>query len=111
MARELQHGGKKHTGKQPLTFSKFEWLAEKSLLLPDGGFTQLFLIMTWNLMCRSQSTETIRCDSRFLQHILMRKNRFDHISYEDDAIGVTFFKTKTQQEGVYYSDQNVKTLG
>ena len=35
-------------------------------------------------MCRSKSTETVR---------------LDHLSLEEDAIGVTFFKTKSDQEG------------
>ncbi|KAH9113936.1 hypothetical protein AeMF1_011949 [Aphanomyces euteiches] len=40
-------------------------------------------------MARSKSTETIR---------------FDHLSCEDDAIGVTFYKTKTKQEGTTIRD-------
>ncbi|KAF0744703.1 hypothetical protein Ae201684_001160 [Aphanomyces euteiches] len=40
-------------------------------------------------MCRSQSTETIR---------------FDHISRGGDAIGIKFFKTKSQQEGTTNKD-------
>ncbi|KAH9133211.1 hypothetical protein AeRB84_020668 [Aphanomyces euteiches] len=40
-------------------------------------------------MCRSKSTETIR---------------FDHFSCEDDAIGVTFHKTKTKQQGTTNKD-------
>jgi hypothetical protein len=60
MARNLQQGATIHTGKRPLGFSVFEDLCEKSLVLSDGGFSHLFLIMTWNLMCRSKSTETIR---------------------------------------------------
>ncbi|KAH9092902.1 hypothetical protein Ae201684P_008568 [Aphanomyces euteiches] len=35
----------KYKGKQPLVFSMFEYLCGKSLLLPDGGFTHLFLIL------------------------------------------------------------------
>ena len=84
IAKDYQCGGKRYTGKRPLTFLVYEKLCELSMLLPDGGFTHLFLIMSWNLMCRSNSTQTIR---------------FDHLSCEDDAIGVTFFKTKTKQEG------------
>ncbi|KAH9134953.1 hypothetical protein AeRB84_019408 [Aphanomyces euteiches] len=61
----------------------------ESLLLMDGGFTHLFLVLTWNLMCRSVSTQQIR---------------FEHLSYEEDAIGVRFFKTKTDQAGEKYRD-------
>ncbi|KAG9414613.1 hypothetical protein AC1031_021981 [Aphanomyces cochlioides] len=89
IANELQHGSKTDSGKRPLSYSKFLQLCDKSLLLNDGGFTHLFLTMTWNLMCRSQSTETIQ---------------LDHLSLEGDAIGVKFYKTKTKQEGTTIRD-------
>ncbi|KAF0741617.1 hypothetical protein Ae201684_003296 [Aphanomyces euteiches] len=89
LAKDLQTGRIVDSGKRPLTFSMFEDLCGKSLVLQDGGFTHLFLILTWNLMCRSQSTETVR---------------FDHISSEEDAIGFTFFKSKTKQEGETIKD-------
>ncbi|KAF0705914.1 hypothetical protein AaE_014330, partial [Aphanomyces astaci] len=57
--------------------------------LPDCGFTHLYLVLSWNLMCRSKSTETIR---------------FEHMSCEDDAIGFVFHKTKTSQEGTKNKD-------
>ncbi|KAH9150540.1 hypothetical protein AeRB84_006639 [Aphanomyces euteiches] len=60
IADDLQSGDKGSSGKRPLTFSKFRTFSERSLMLHDGGFTHLFLIFTWNLMCRSKSTETIR---------------------------------------------------
>ncbi len=84
-----------HKGKKALKYSSYEVLCKESLLIPDGGFTHLFLIMTWNLMCRSKSTETIR---------------IDHISGEEDAIGVQFFKTKTSQEGNLNENMNLKLL-
>ncbi|KAH9119958.1 hypothetical protein LEN26_011360 [Aphanomyces euteiches] len=40
--------------------------------------------MPWNLMCRSISTQTIQ---------------INHISREEDALGVVFFKSKTDQAG------------
>ena len=82
-----QSDTKGEAGKVPLTYNVYEKLCRISLNLPDGGFTHLFLILTWNLMCRSKSTETIR---------------FGHLSCEDDAIGVTFYKTKKEQEGIMY---------
>ena len=88
IAKEKQSGGGKPcTGKRPLSFLMYEKLCDYSLLLPDCGFTHLFLVMSWSLMCRSNSTQTIR---------------FDHLSCEDDAIGVTFYKTKTKQEGILF---------
>ncbi|RLO00988.1 hypothetical protein DYB28_004928 [Aphanomyces astaci] len=60
IAQGLQSGRLKDSGKRALSWSTFQRLCTDSLLLGDGGFTHLFLILTWNLMCRSQSTETIR---------------------------------------------------
>ncbi|ETV67724.1 hypothetical protein H257_16085 [Aphanomyces astaci] len=60
IAQDLQSGRLQDSGKRPLSWSTFERLCYDSMLLSDGGFTHLFLIVTWNLMCRSQSTETIR---------------------------------------------------
>ncbi|KAH9111141.1 hypothetical protein AeMF1_004050 [Aphanomyces euteiches] len=73
LAKDLHTGRIVDSGKRPLTFSMFEDLCGKSLVLQDGGFTHLFLILTWNLMCCLQSTETVR---------------FDHISSEEDAIRI-----------------------
>ncbi len=83
-ASEHQSGGIKHTGKAPLNFSTFQDLSKKMLALMDGGFSHLFLITQWNLMCRSKSVETL--DTA-------------HISCEDDSIGCVFHKTKTNQDG------------
>ncbi|KAF0735077.1 hypothetical protein Ae201684_008290 [Aphanomyces euteiches] len=88
-ARDLQNGDKMYTGKRPMTFSLFGQLCSSSLALDDRGFTHLYLILSWNLMCRSKSTETIR---------------FDYISWEDDAIGFTFHRTTTAQEGTKNKD-------
>ncbi|KAF0718364.1 Aste57867_1745 [Aphanomyces stellatus] len=84
VAQNLQSGSKEFTGKRPTSFSVFEHLGAVSMDLTDCGFTHLYLVLSWNLMCRSKSTETIR---------------FEHMSCEDDAIGFVFHKTKTSQEG------------
>ncbi|KAH9094685.1 hypothetical protein LEN26_018176 [Aphanomyces euteiches] len=89
LAQSLQSGDKSHSGKRPMSFSQFEMLCEKSIVLTDGGFTHLYLILSWNLMCRSKNTETVR---------------FSHISFEDDCLGIVFHKTKTQQEGTKNKD-------
>ncbi|KAH9165544.1 hypothetical protein AeNC1_018491, partial [Aphanomyces euteiches] len=89
VAQNLQSGDKNFTGKRPLTFMDYESLCKESLALSYSGFTHLYLILSWNLMCRSKSTETIT---------------FDHISSENDAIGFTFHKTKTAQEGTKNKD-------
>ncbi|KAG9409846.1 hypothetical protein AC1031_020157, partial [Aphanomyces cochlioides] len=53
-ANDLQSGKLQDSGKRPLNWSLFLRLGEASLSLDDSGFTHLFLIVTWNLMCRSQ---------------------------------------------------------
>ncbi|OQR82152.1 hypothetical protein ACHHYP_16364 [Achlya hypogyna] len=58
LATQDQSSSKTPNAKRPLTFDEYESLGRDSLALPDGGFTHLFLTMTWNLMCRSKSTET-----------------------------------------------------
>ncbi len=83
-AERVQSGEKNNTGKSPLRYSTYQDLCRKTMLMEDGGFAHLFLTLQWNLMCRSKSVQTI--DS-------------SHISYEDDSIGFTFHKTKTNQDG------------
>lgn len=72
------------SGKYPLTFSVYEELCKSTMHTNDKGFSHLFLISQWNLMCRSKSVETLRT------HDLIVK---------DDSVGVVFYKTKTNQEG------------
>ncbi|KAH9104699.1 hypothetical protein LEN26_014929 [Aphanomyces euteiches] len=84
IAVESQTSDRKETGKRPLSYSIYEDACVSSLMLQDYGFCHLFLTLSWNLMCRSRSTETVR---------------LQHLSFQDDSFGVTFFQTKTDQEG------------
>ncbi|ETV79837.1 hypothetical protein H257_07053 [Aphanomyces astaci] len=88
-ASETQAGAIKPGTKQPLRHHQYIELCMASLVKLDGGFTHLFLILSWNLMCRSRSTATVR---------------IDHFSDEGDALGVTFFKSKTDQGGTKRRD-------
>lgn len=83
-AEESQAGSLKDSGKRPLKFQQYIDLCSRSLRLLDTGFTHLFLILSWNLMCRSKSTESVQ---------------LDHFSHENDAIGCVFYKSKTDQAG------------
>ncbi|KAF0697183.1 hypothetical protein As57867_012058, partial [Aphanomyces stellatus] len=83
-AGEAQSSSIKDSGKRPLGFSLYSTLARDSLMVMDGGFVHLFLVLSWNLMARSKSTESVQ---------------LDHISYEEDAIGITYYKSKTDQTG------------
>ena len=88
-AAETQSGSIKDSGKRPLKYRQYQELCSKSLRLFDSGFTHLFLVLTWNLMCRSKSTELVQ---------------LDHLSDEDDAIGCIFYKSKTDQCGTKRRD-------
>lgn len=81
---DLQSGSARTSGKMPLTYSLYEKVSCETLRLNDGGFAHLFLSTQWNLMCRSKSVETIDTS---------------HLSSEDDSVGITLHKTKTNQEG------------
>ncbi|RHZ02616.1 hypothetical protein DYB37_012736 [Aphanomyces astaci] len=83
-ATDGQSSSLKDSGKRPLGFSMFEALCTESLKILDSGFAHLFLVISWYLMARSKSTETIH---------------LDHISLAEDAMGVTYFKSKTDQSG------------
>ncbi|KAF0754916.1 hypothetical protein AaE_005148 [Aphanomyces astaci] len=74
----------KDSGKRPLGYGAYDALCRTTILAMDAGFLHLFLVLSWNLMARSKSTETIQ---------------LGHLSYEEDAVGITFFKSKTDQDG------------
>ncbi|RHY44149.1 hypothetical protein DYB38_011537 [Aphanomyces astaci] len=88
-ASETQSGAIKPGGKQPLRYHKYQELCRASLTKLDAGFTHFFLTLSWNLMCRSRSTETVRVN---------------HLSDEVDSIGVALFKSKTDQGGTKRRD-------
>ncbi|ETW06563.1 hypothetical protein H310_02780 [Aphanomyces invadans] len=77
-ATETQAGAIKAGTKQPLRHHHYLELCKASMMMADAGFTHLFLILSWNLMCRSSSTAAIR---------------IDHFTAEGDALGVTFYKS------------------
>ena len=62
VAMEVQNGeGRITTGKIPLTFDLYteicKWMQEDDT--PAGKFAHLFLVLSWNLACRSSNTKTI----------------------------------------------------
>ncbi|ETN22049.1 hypothetical protein PPTG_02102 [Phytophthora nicotianae INRA-310] len=77
-------GEAKMAGKMALPYSTYTQACKETLVLSDGGFSHLYLTLQWNLMCRSQSVETINSG---------------HLSNEDDSIGIVFHKSKANQDG------------
>jgi hypothetical protein len=83
-AESVQSGASQNSGKRPIKYSTYLDICKSTMLLLDGGFSHLFLTTQWNLMCRSKSVQTLDTS---------------HLSSEDDSIGCTFHKTKTNQDG------------
>ncbi|KAH9132716.1 hypothetical protein AeRB84_020987 [Aphanomyces euteiches] len=72
-------------GKIPLTTEAYRFLAEKALSSSKyGAPVHCFLVLSWNLMTRAESTASIR---------------FDHISWQGDALVIKIGRTKNDQEG------------
>ncbi|ETK82176.1 hypothetical protein L915_12394 [Phytophthora nicotianae] len=81
---KFQSGSPKESGKAPLPFSLYRDLCRATLARQDAGFANLFLTTQWNLMCRSESVQTL-CT--------------EHLSNHDDSVGIMMYKSKTNQEG------------
>lgn len=87
-ATERQEGSRKvMEGKQALSFSALRVISKACLQSLEGGnsaFLHLYMLLTWNLMCRSNNTSFIT---------------LNHLNWEGDALSVLFSKTKTDQGG------------
>ncbi|KAG9401806.1 hypothetical protein AC1031_021973 [Aphanomyces cochlioides] len=83
-ATKYQMGGPKDSGKDPLPYSLYQALCRAALKRQDNAFAHFFLTTQWNLMCRSESVQTL-CT--------------EHLSSQDDSIGCVMYKSKTNQEG------------
>jgi len=83
-ASKLQGGAPTVSGKDPLPYSLYHKLCEATLFRQDAGFTHFFLTTQWNLMCRSDSVQSL-CT--------------EHLSAHDDSVGCIMHKSKTNQEG------------
>ncbi|KAG6942888.1 hypothetical protein JG688_00017869 [Phytophthora aleatoria] len=76
--------GPKDSGKDPLPYSLYQQLCKATLQLQDASFAHFFLTTQRNMMCRSESVQTL-CTQ--------------HLSAHDDSIRCTMHKSKTNQEG------------
>ena len=89
IAAEIQNGnGVIKEGKDELQFSMYKFLA--LMMLKHSGdnkefiFAHCFMILCWNLMCRSSNVIKV-C--------------FAHMEWRDDALCIYFNQTKSDQEG------------
>eukprot|EP00644_Phytophthora_capsici_P013253 jgi/Phyca11/100578/e_gw1.5.1402.1 len=74
------------TGKDPLSFELYGYLCGRLLqcTLKDMIFARTYIIVAWNLMCRSANAFGIR---------------YAHIEWSGDALCVYFAHQKNDQEG------------
>lgn len=83
-AKEKQDGERKlHEGKSAMPFKLYERLC-KEMLKSGNAFAHLYLILSWNLMCRTDNTSSIV---------------MPHLNWENDCLVVFFGKMKNDQEG------------
>ena len=82
----MTQGRRTHSGKIPLTFDLFKFLAKRMLELNDREFVfaRCFMILSWNLMARSSN----------VVHIA-----FEHIEWREDALCIYFAQMKNDQMG------------
>jgi integrase len=73
-------------GKDPLSFSIYRFLTLEFLKQKQKKYTfaRLFMILSWNLICRASNTFAIR---------------FSHLDWVEDSLCVTFATMKNDQEG------------
>ena len=84
---ELQNGdGRISTGKVPLSFDLYseicQWMWDDQTA--SGRFAHLFLVLSWNLACRSSNTKTIH---------------FHHLAWMNDSMQCYFAHMKNDQTG------------
>lgn len=88
LAQARQDGtGKVREGKEPMQFGLYDFFGQYLLCNKDhidAVFAHLFMTLSWNLVCRSKNTETIR---------------LSHMRWLGDALGIVFAKQKNDQEG------------
>lgn len=74
------------TGKDPIPFSLYRVMAREYLSQPSPEyvFGQNYMVMCWNLMCRSSNAVSIK---------------FEHLEWVEDSLCVYFAKMKNDQLG------------
>ena len=87
-AAQNEGSGKVRTelGKIPMEFSLYQFLSWRLLISTntESLFVRLYLLLSWNLMCRAGNTCSIA---------------FSHMAWVDDALTILFAHMKNDQEG------------
>lgn len=87
LAIDIANGqGAIKVGKDPLPFGLYRFLAKTFLMQRSTEFTfaQCFMVICWNLMCRSANAFTIK---------------YEHMEWTEDALCVYFAHMKNDQTG------------
>ena len=87
VAREKQRGdGRIEVGKEPMSFALYKFLATNFLEMSgsDGFFGWCFLVLSWNLACRSSNTCTLQ---------------LKHFRWIEDCFAIFFAHQKNDQGG------------
>jgi hypothetical protein len=87
LAQEIANGeGAIKIGKDPLPFTLYRFLSKTFLMQRSKEFTfaQCFMVVCWNLMCRSANAFTIK---------------YEHTEWTEDALSVYFAHMKNDQTG------------
>jgi hypothetical protein len=85
IAKEKQRGdGRIEVGKEPMKFELYKFLARKFLEMSgsDGIFGWCFLVLSWNLACRSSNTCTLQ---------------LKHFRWVEDCFSIYFAHQKNDQ--------------
>jgi hypothetical protein len=86
-AQGRQAGGVVRKGKEPMSFSLYNFLCTHLLRATPSSeltFAHTFLILCWNLMCRATNGTTIR---------------HEHMCWRGDALAIYFAHAKNDQDG------------
>lgn len=87
-----KHRQKNTYGKDPIPFDLLVWLADKMLQQDDFkefSFARLFMLLQWNLMCRSANAEDVA---------------YSHLEWKDDNLLIYFRMQKNDQDGTRSKD-------
>lgn len=93
--RDRLNGVEKPTeGKSPMSLALYRDLALAFLKNPSPRqFAHTYMVLTWNLMCRSENT---------------RAMRLDHFAWEEDSLAIVLPLTKSDQQGSRKSTSDPK---
>lgn len=85
-ARQPGSKSRKDSGKRPMEFAVYKFLSVHLMRCTnaDALFVRAYLLISWNLMCRSGNTCSVA---------------LSHMRWEDDSLAIEFAHMKNDQDG------------